>query len=349
MTPGPSSSRQSSSGSRTTELALAVRGIPSWGWFLIFGLGCIACLSTVVDYNLPEKSRVRAIWSTLQVLTGIIVFLSAGVAATFRFPVAYQSPGLWDLLCPDRLWVRAIQSLPATRWHICTASWAVMSVLCGILLVGGLTYWLPSKPNPKHGAVKIPFLKELKEAAGKRDDTPEEEPRKGDETPAAEKPEKLEKPKPDETKETPPPKKTVTKCVIVGYTTKDGELDGLVVATVHGDELYYSGVVPASKDPEVCKDLLKRFRSLKVDTPVFPDLEVKATWLKPRLSCEVESAGVDEDEILKAPEFKGLFFPEKAESTRPPAAEGKDAKDTKDAKDAKGDDKDAAKDRASPK
>ena len=92
-----------------------------------------------------------------------------------------------------------------------------MAVLCGILCVGGLTYWLPSKKSPPKPA-NVPFarMKDMSaEDEGKMDDVSAEKP---------------DKPKTEETEETPPPKKTVTKCVIVGYTTKDGELDGLVVA-----------------------------------------------------------------------------------------------------------------------
>src|SRR5262249_36229518 len=156
----------------------------------------------------------------------------------------------------------------------------------------GLTYWLPSKSKPQR--VKVPFAKEIKKAAGKKDET-EDESKEDDENPAAA---AGERPRTEEPEEPPAPKKSVTKCVIVGYTEKDGELTGLVVATQHGDELRYAGVVPASKDPAVREDLLARFASLKARASVFPDLEVQATWLQPRLSCEVESAGVDDDQLL---------------------------------------------------
>jgi hypothetical protein len=255
----------------------------------------------------------------------------------------HESLGLTDMLLPDRVWVLAIKRLPATRWHVCTGAWSAMAVLCGIFCVGGLTYWLPSKKSPPKPA-NVPFATRTKDE-GKMDD----------ESPPTEKP---DKPKTEETEETPLPKKTMTKCVIVGYTTKDGELDGLVVATVEDDELSYAGIVPASKDPAVRKDLLSRFGSLKVDTPVFADLEVKAIWLQPRLFCEVESAGVDEDQVLKEPEFKGLEVPEMPEPAGVPDGKGKDAKDAKDAGSGKSaadgkknrDAKNAgAKDRSSPK
>jgi hypothetical protein len=302
-------------------LALAFRVIPSWGWFLLVGLCCVAALSLIADYNLPENSRVRAIVSTIEVVGGLLAFLIAGLVASTRFGPMHQSLGLTDMLLPDRVWVLAIKRLPATRWHVCTGAWSAMAVLCGILWVGGLTYWLPSKKAPPKPA-NVPF------ASRTKDKSSEDEAKMDDQNPPAEKP---DKPTTEETKETPRPKKTVTRCIIVGYTTKDGELDGLVVATVQNDELSYAGIVPASKDPAVRKDLLSRFGSLKVDTPVFPDLEVEAIWLQPRLFCAVESAGVDEDEVLKEPQFKGLDIPETPDPAQVPDGKDKDAKDAKDA------------------
>jgi hypothetical protein len=340
----PSSTARSRSRAPSSELALAFRLIPSWGWFLIVGVCCVPALSLIADHYLPENSRVRAIWSTIEVVGGLLAFLIAGVVASTRFGPMHESLGLTDMLLPDRVWVLAIKRLPATRWHVCTGAWSAMAVLCGIFCVGGLTYWLPSKKSPPKPA-NVPF------AARTKDKSSEDEEKMA----PAEKP---DKPKTEETEETPLPKKTVTKCVIVGYTTKDGELDGLVVATVEDDELSYAGIVPASKDPAVRKDLLSRFGALKVDTPVFPDLEVEAIWLQQRLFCKVESAGVDEDQVLKEPEFKGLEVPEMPEPAGVPDGKGKDAKDAKDAGSGKsaadgkknGDAKNAgAKDRSSPK
>jgi hypothetical protein len=324
MTLGQSPPPQSRSGAGTSELSLAFRVVPSWGWILIFGMGFVAAISFIADYNLPEKGRGRAIWSTGQVLWGLAAFLVTGVAVSGRLRAMRQSLSLSDILFPDRLWVLAVKNLPATRWYICTAVWTVMAVVCGIFWVGGLTYWLPSKSEP--GAVKVPYSKAIVASARKWDEDPDDESKAAVAPPASAKP---EKPKIEEPEEVKAPEKSVTKCVIVGYTMKDGELAGLLVSTVHGDELHFAGIVPASKDPEERKDLLKRFGALKADEPVFPDLEVQATWLKPRLSCEVESTGVDENQLLKDSTFKGLVFPGKPKPARPPAEAGEEDKDAK--------------------
>ena len=48
MALNPSSTRPSRSGAPSSELALAFRLIPSWGWFLIVGLVCVFTLSLIV-------------------------------------------------------------------------------------------------------------------------------------------------------------------------------------------------------------------------------------------------------------------------------------------------------------
>jgi hypothetical protein len=103
--------------------------------------------------------------------------------------------------------------------------------------------------------------------------------------------------------------------VIVGYTVQDGEVTGLVTARIDGDELRYTGLVPLAKDSTVKEDLLARFEALKAKSSVFPDLNVRAVWLRPQLSCEVESTASG-NTILKDPQFKGLVFPKAPQPVR---------------------------------
>jgi hypothetical protein len=307
-------------------MGLALKLLPSWGWFLIFGLCLVAAVTGLADYCLGERAYERAVWSTVQLLGAFFVLIVAGFVASNRLRAMHQQLTLSDMLFPDRLWVLAIKNLPATRWQVCTGAWSFMAMLCAVFWTGGLTYWLPTKAKAK--PVNNPIVKPVKE-----ENPSEDEPKKDG---LAEKTDKDKSEKPENV----PEKKTVTKCVIVGYTSANGELTGLVVARTDGNQLRYAGIVPPSKDPMVTRDLIKRFGALKDNAPLFPDLDVQATWLKPRLTCEVESTGVDEDELFKTPEFKGLVFPKKPEPVRVPDGE---KKDTKDARDVKKDAKDAGK------
>ncbi len=268
ITPTTPTAGRTKSASSTSELALAVQVIPSWGWFLILGLGCVAAASFIADYNLPEKSRIRALWSTVQALGGLVVFLIAGVAASGKLAGSHRSLGMSDMLFPDRLWGMAFKSLPATRWHVCTAAWAITAMLCGLFWVGGLSYWLPSKVKPR--PAKVPFAGEIIKAARTKDEFPEDESKTDEQDSAAAKPAKPETPKTEPPQETASTKKTLTRCIIVGYTIKGGELDGLLVATVEDDELNYAGIVPAPADPEVREDLMKRFAAAQGGYPRLP-------------------------------------------------------------------------------
>src|SRR5262249_23709741 len=78
------------------------------------------------------------------------------------------------------------------------------------------------------------------------------------------------------------------------------------------------GEVPVGDDAALKKDLLERFAALKAKAPFFPDLDVRAVWLEPRLSCEVEAEGL-EGERFKAPRLLGLVFPKKPKPARLPA------------------------------
>jgi hypothetical protein len=324
----------------SSEIEQAASRMPSWGWVLVFGLILIAGVSGIADYNLPLKSYARAVWAAVQALGGLVLFLLAGVTVSGKLRLMHQTLTLSDLLFPDRLWVLAFKSLPTTRWHVCSGVWGLAAALCGVIWVGGLTYWLPSHQPPQ--AVKVPYAKEIRDAAAKKDEDSGAGSDKDTPDPLA--PAQPDKEKsPDEPEVSAETKRTVTKCVIVGYTEQDGDLTGLVVAKVEGDELRYVGVVPAGQDAAERKDLLTRFASLKAPAPIFPDLSVRAVWLRPRLSCEVESNRTEEGQPLKDPEFKRLVFPNKPKPVRLPAdgddKDGKEAKEDKPETASKGPDK----------
>jgi hypothetical protein len=270
---------------------------------LFGGLTVVCGASCAADLCLALPSRERAIWSTAQFILGIIGLLGAGVWVSQRLGLNNENFSLLDLLLPDRLWPLAIKKLPETRWQVCTGAWSLAAMLCAAVWVGGWTYWFPtSKAPPPAAKGKGTFG-----AAKKEDDADGPDPAAtpkdgvnaitGGDGPGAK------------------PGKEVTQCVIVGYTVENGELTGLVTARVDGSDLRYTGVVPLAKDSTVKEDLLARFAALKAKTAVFPDLNVRAIWLRPELSCDIESTASG-NPILKDPEFKGLTLPQTPQPVR---------------------------------
>lgn len=323
---------QTKSPDSTVEMFQSARLIPAWLWALMLGVVTIAVLSVVADYKLPEKSRLRAIWSTFQILGGLLVCWITCMLVTFRIKSIRDSLKLSDIFFPDRLLAQAIKNLPSTRWHVCVASWAIVAAVCAVVWPGGLTYWLPAKSQAvagkkSNGKGKKSFIDSLIAAAKKVDEFPEEEQKLMEEVVAPEIPEKpieevpaeekSEQPKIDGTEKEQPIKRTVEKCTIIGYSMEGGLVTGLHVSRTEEDHVRYAGFVPVTKDPEISKAFLERFAGLKADTPLFPDLTVQATWLKPSLQCEVEAAGVDENKLFKESVFKGLLLPKNlASATR---------------------------------
>jgi hypothetical protein len=302
---------------RQSELALAVRLLPVWVWVLFAGLAVVAGVSFAVDRSLPLPSRARAIWSTAQFFLGLVSLLAAGVWVSQYLRLSRESFSLLDLLLPDRLWPMAFKSLPATRWQVCTAGWSIAAMLCAAVWVGGWTYWFPTTSRP----VAAGTLKKSFGPAANSDDggglvDPDESLVGANSSAAA---------------TAAAPKTEVTRCVIVGYTVRDGQLTGLVTARDVGGELHFTGVVPLAEDQQLRDDLMARFTALKAEAPIFPDLNVHAVWLRPQLSCEVEAAvepaqpktasKPEGPALLKEPKYKGLVFPKQPQPVRvaPPA------------------------------
>ncbi len=280
--------QQGRRGENTNEFFLTFKVVPAWGWVLIFGVLSVAAVSFYADYKLADKPRERAVWSTNQVLGGLLLWWMAGLLVAFRIETSHEPLGLTDVLFPDRLWRLAIRNLPVTRWHVCIGTWAAMAAVCGLFWPGGLTYWLPERSEVQED--KAPLSNKF---GNKENEDLGKEPK---------------------AKPVPGPKKMVATCFIVGYTTEEGTVTSLYVGRLVHDRLHYGGIVPGPDDPEVNEDLLERFIPHKADAPVFPELKkVRATWLKLRksLSCEVESEGLDDRKLLKDPVFKRLLPPEK--------------------------------------
>jgi hypothetical protein len=165
-------------GAGASELGLAARLIPLWFWVLLGGLGVVAGISCAADLCLPMQSWERATWSTAQALLGLAAFLLAGVAVSGRLGRHRSQFTMADLLLPDRLWPRAVKCLPQTRWHVCAAAWSVALALCGLIWVGGWTYWFPTGKAPSAGPSAAG--KYLRDAAAKKDETPARQEAKPD-------------------------------------------------------------------------------------------------------------------------------------------------------------------------
>jgi hypothetical protein len=119
-------------------------------------------------------------------------------------------------------------------------------------------------------------------------------------------PDPLIPPKPD----TPPPTPKTAPVVILGFQTNDtGALTGLAVARVRDGKPIYAGVVAPRLSEKDTQKLLSRLKRLQRDDPVMSDLKsaVGATWVEPRVGCEVDYAVEGSDGSLGGMVFKDLL------------------------------------------
>jgi hypothetical protein len=285
------------------EWAEVPRLVPRWAWVMLGGVAVVGLMSVNAGMLLPPASWQRAVWTTTQIVVGVVGLLLAQVAVCSWLGEQRDQPTLWDLLMPDRVWRVAVRRLPETRWAVCAAAWCVTLIVCALAFVGGLTYWLPKKGDVR---ATVPVAKVL----DVKKEQVESEPAPAPEPP----PRPAPAPRPEE--KAPAPKLPTARCVVVGYTVENDEVTSLVMARKEGDQWSYVGTVRPTLTPEQRDDLLKRFGRLASSRPVLRDFTAPVVWLKPELACEVEHAGAADGPLLKEPRFKGLVEGEKPATAR---------------------------------
>jgi len=111
--------------------------------------------------------------------------------------------------------------------------------------------------------------------------------------------------------------------VIGGFTRNEGTsklFSSLLVGVFENGKLQYTGKIGTGFTEKMQKDMMKQFRPLIQKTSPFgviPDInkpsrfrpdppDAKATWLKPRLVCEVSFREMTEDGVMRHPSFEGM-------------------------------------------
>jgi len=111
--------------------------------------------------------------------------------------------------------------------------------------------------------------------------------------------------------------------VIGGYTQNEGSkkpFSSLLVGVFEGDQLKYTGKIGTGFNLKTQRAMLEQFQSLVRDTNPFstvPDInspsrfrpdppKATATWLEPKLVCEVSFTEMTADEVMRHPSFEGM-------------------------------------------
>jgi bifunctional non-homologous end joining protein LigD len=121
--------------------------------------------------------------------------------------------------------------------------------------------------------------------------------------------------------------------VIGGFTKNENSskpFSSLLVGVYEGDELVYTGKIGTGFSDNLQRELMKEFKSLITKKSPFsqlPDInkpsrfrpnppKATATWLKPKLVCEVSFAEMTSDGVMRHPSFEGMRVDKKAEDVK---------------------------------
>lgn len=111
--------------------------------------------------------------------------------------------------------------------------------------------------------------------------------------------------------------------IIGGYTRNEDSskpFSSLLVGVMQGGKLHYIGKIGTGFNSKLQKEMLKQFKPLVINKPPFaevPDVnkpsrfrpnppKATATWLKPKLICEVSYAEITSDGVMRHPSFEGM-------------------------------------------
>src|SRR5687768_12889479 len=116
---------------------------------------------------------------------------------------------------------------------------------------------------------------------------------------------------------------TRQEVVIGGFTKNEGSskpFSSLLVGVFEGDKLVYTGKIGTGFTGKLQTEMMQRFKPLITkDSPfdMVPDINkpsrfrpnppmAAATWLKPKLVCEVSFREMTDDGVMRHPSFQGM-------------------------------------------
>jgi hypothetical protein len=281
------------------EFGQLMRRVPKWSYVLLGGMAVVCVWSAAAGSALTkwEHPGIQAFLSTAQIIVGLTAILAAEVWGLVL--IAHQDAKLSqrDLFVPTKLWAQIFARLPEMRHQVWLGGWGATAVLSGAFLIGGLGYWMDLYA-PRKGANQelVAAAKELME---------------GDKKKVVEETSPAPEPEPTE-KKANPDNRPVEQCVIIGFSLDQSEqtIATLFVGTVRsGDKkVVYVGQVKNGLTEEVSRDLLPVMRKYIVDQPVIRNLGTsRATWIAPKVFCEVHRDGYDEQGHLQKPNFARIL------------------------------------------
>jgi hypothetical protein len=295
-------SGQSLAPREASHLAVWLRLVPPWTWWILLCVLVIVAESVAARFATPAGSSLRTLWSLAQLGAGLGLLALAHLAAYVFAITEDDQLKPFDLLArPLHCWKPTLRALPARLGVATTAAASVTAVLMSLLVIGGLPYerlWDWGIQAPPKQNLLTAVAKQAQKVAPKNQSLEDAVQDFAGEASLEESvPALAEKPR------------QFAQCLIVGFLpSRENPPDfrALVVAGVVGDELREVATITVGFDAETRATLNRRMRELPRETPFVPSSQ-PAYWLQPRLTCRVSYTGQSKAGRLIDAQFESLL------------------------------------------
>jgi hypothetical protein len=273
-----------------------MRVLPKWAWVTLGGMALILGWSLVGDALLPAESFSRAVWSSTQLIVGLVLFLGTQIYGVLRLSSPESTmEGREFFLFSPRLWRRIFKELPATRWLVYLESWGLTLAACAIVIVGNLLYWVQNAQPREYADQDLRKAAEARELGKESGEPKVFVPTGGSNL--------TDLPTIDSKQDVRPS----VQCAIIGYVPdEEGLPSALVLARLNEGKLVYCGTVKRGflpKEAEELRELLSK--SVRAE-PLIKGLQKDAVWVKAGAYCDVHQSGLDATGHLIDPSFDRL-------------------------------------------
>ena len=131
-----------------------VSRIPWWFHVLIAGVVSIGWLSIWRSRTLPPEGLPRAIWTTVQIVSGVLLLLIGQFVALVRAAPEDSQLSMKDMFVPFHLWSQVLKRASTLYQPLLMASWGLALTLSALIFIGGLGHWMTYLPGGKNAVTK---------------------------------------------------------------------------------------------------------------------------------------------------------------------------------------------------
>ncbi|MBI3861749.1 MAG: hypothetical protein HY290_07620 [Planctomycetia bacterium] len=278
--------------------------MPAWIKVLCTGVVAIFGMSLAVRAVTPDKSFVRSLWGTCQLLAGLGVFVAFHLVATIKASFKQNGTGFMDAIVhPFDVWRPTIYELPGSARRLWLAVWGLTATVCAVAIIGGIRYsvlvedWgFRQRANSDIAAQIKAKAMEAAMAGAKQADSLEDAVKGA----AA---------KDGENKDGENDLDMLTTdCVVVGYNVSaaDGKISELLLASIVEGQLKYVGSVSEGITDNIRNELARKLPKLKQQVPIVK-CPGRAVWVKPEVACRTNFKKWTEQMLMSKVKFKELL------------------------------------------